>query len=66
MALSISLTLDQFNQQVLTCQDEAFTLAVSLAADKKLACKIVQEVILKVYANDGKRNSPSSCGCCNG
>jgi predicted DNA-binding protein (UPF0251 family) len=47
------MTLDQFNQQVLTCQDEAFTLAVALVADEKLACKMVQESILQVYGKDG-------------
>jgi len=49
----ISLMLEQFNQQVLACQDDAFTLAIFLVGDEELACQIVQEVIMKVYT-DGK------------
>lgn len=46
-------SLDQFNQQVLACQDEAFTLAISLLGDEGLACKVVQESILQVYGSYG-------------
>lgn len=58
MASLSSLTLDQFNQQVLACQDEAFMLAISLVGEERLACQIVQEVILKVYTNGGSRTQP--------
>ena len=50
MASIAPLTLDQFNQQVLACQEEAFTLAFSLLEDKALACEVLQEVILRVYS----------------
>ncbi len=53
MSVYPSLTLDQFNRQVLACQDEAFTLAVALVADQQLACNIVQESFLQVYGNYG-------------
>ena len=46
----ILLSLDRFNQQVLACQEEAFTLAFSLLEDKALACEVLQEVILRVYS----------------
>ncbi len=58
MASTSSLTLDQFNQQILACQDEAFTLTVSLVGDELLACQIMQEVILKVYTNGGSGAQP--------
>jgi len=45
------MSLDQFNQQVLACQDEAFTLAFSILGDEGLACELVQTAILRVYAN---------------
>ena len=50
MASIAPLPLDQFNQQVLACQEEAFTLAFSLLEDKALACEVLQEVILRVYS----------------
>lgn len=53
MSFHTSMTLDQFNEQVFNCQDEAFTLAVALVADEKVACKVVQESILQVYGNYG-------------
>ena len=49
----IPLSLDQFNQQVLACQDEAFTLAFSILGDEGLACEVVQKAFLQVYANRG-------------
>lgn len=58
MTSTSSLTLDQFNQHILACQDEAFTLAVSLVGDELLACQIMQEVILKVYTNGGSGAQP--------
>jgi DNA-directed RNA polymerase specialized sigma24 family protein len=54
----ISLTLEQFNQQVLACQDDAFTLAIALVGEEELACQIVQEVIRKVYIS-GRSESQS-------
>ena len=50
MASIAPLTLDQFNQQVLACQEEAFTLAFSLLGDEALACEVLQEVIQRVYS----------------
>src|SRR5450756_2738201 len=50
MASIAPLPLDQFNQQVLACQEEAFTLAFSLLEDDALACEVLQEVILRVYS----------------
>ncbi|HQA29679.1 MAG TPA: hypothetical protein PLA02_10750 [Brevefilum fermentans] len=47
------MSLDQFNQQVLACQDEAFTLAFSILGDEGLACELVQTAILRVYAHRG-------------
>jgi len=42
--------MDRFNQQVLACQEEAFTLAFSLFGNEALACEVLQEVILRVYS----------------
>jgi DNA-directed RNA polymerase specialized sigma24 family protein len=44
------LSLDRFNQQVLACQEETFTLAFSLLGDEALACEVLQEIILRVYS----------------
>lgn len=54
MSSQTSLPLDQFNQWVLACQEDAFTLAGSLLGDEALACKVVQEVILRVYRNSSE------------
>lgn len=58
MTPSITLTLKQFNQQVLACQDDAFTLAIALVGDEELACQIVEEAIWKVYMNGRKSTQP--------
>jgi len=58
MKSPISLTLEQFNQQVLDCQDDAFTLAIALVGDEQLACQIVEEAIWKVYMNGRKSAQP--------
>ena len=50
MSPSVTLSMDRFNQQVLACQEEAFTLAFSLLGDEALACKVLQEVIQRVYS----------------
>ncbi|MCE5207181.1 MAG: hypothetical protein LLG42_02605 [Chloroflexi bacterium] len=47
------LSLDRFNQQVLACQDDAFTLAVSILGDERLAYQVIQEVIRQVYSRQG-------------
>ena len=44
------LSIERFNQQVLSCQEKAFTLAHFLWGDKNLACELLQEVILRVYS----------------
>jgi hypothetical protein len=36
-----STLLDRFNQQVLACQDEAFTLALFLLGDETAVCEVV-------------------------
>lgn len=41
--------LDIYNGLVLDCQEEAFTLAVSMLGEERLACEIVQAVFLRVY-----------------
>ena len=53
MASIAPLSLDQFNQQVLACQDGAFTLAFSILGDEGLACEVVQKAFLRIYANRG-------------
>lgn len=55
--MNSSLTFDSFNQQILVCQDEAFTMAIYLVGDEELACQIVQEAVLRVY-NDGNGTQP--------
>ena len=50
MSPSVTMSMDRFNQQVLACQEEAFTLAFSLLGDEALACEVLQEVILQVYS----------------
>lgn len=54
----ISLTLEQFNQQVLACQDDVFTLAIALVGEEELACQIVQEVIQKVFISGRSGSQP--------
>lgn len=54
----IFLTLEQFNQQVLDCQDDAFTLAIAMVGDEQLACQIVQDVIFQVYFDQGNGTHP--------
>lgn len=43
--------VDHFNQQVLDCQDEAFTLALALLGDERQACEVVQKAILRAYSD---------------
>ena len=50
------MSLDRFNQQVLACQDEAFTLALFLLGDETTACEVVQKVILQVYSDRGNND----------
>lgn len=46
--------MDRFNQQVLVCQEKAFTMAFWLLGDEALACEVLQKVVLRVYC--GWRN----------
>lgn len=41
--------LESYNDIVLACQDEAYTLAFSILGNVELACKVVQEAFLRVY-----------------
>ncbi len=41
--------LDTFNQQVLACQDQAFTLAAYLLGDDRIADEVVQRAVLQTY-----------------
>lgn len=49
MASSISLTLDQFNQHVLQCQDDAYTLAWYLLGDEAKTKTVIQAAIKSSY-----------------
>lgn len=53
MSPRTSISLDQFNQQVLSCQDEAFTLALCILGDEDAACEVVLKAILQVYSDRG-------------
>ncbi len=50
------MSLDQFNQQVLACQDEAFTLALYTLWDEVAACEVVLKAILQVYSDHGNED----------
>lgn len=50
--------LEAFNNLVLACQDEAFTLACSILGDEGLACEVVQAVFLRVYTRRGDGGHP--------
>lgn len=54
MSPADALSMDRFNQQVLVCQEKAFTLAFWLLGDEALACEVLQKVVLRVYS--GWRN----------
>jgi DNA-directed RNA polymerase specialized sigma24 family protein len=41
--------LESYNDIVVSCQDEAYTLAFSILRDVELACKVVQEAFRQVY-----------------
>lgn len=58
MALNTTFALEKFNQQVMACQDEAFTLAISLVGSERLACQIIQEVIQKISTNETNTKHP--------
>ena len=58
MASIASLSLDQFNQRVLACQDEAFALAYSILGDEGLSCEVVQAVFLRIYTQLGDGGHP--------
>lgn len=51
MSPADSLSMDRFNQQVLVCQEKAFSLAFWLLGDEALACEVLQKVVLQVYSN---------------
>ena len=50
--------LQGFNNLVLACQDEAFTLACSILGDEGLACEVVQAVFVQVYIRRGAGDHP--------
>ena len=41
--------LESYNDIVLACQDEAYTLAFSILGNVELACKVLQEAFLRMY-----------------
>lgn len=41
--------LESYNDIVLACQDEAYTIALSILGNVELACKVVQEAFLRMY-----------------
>ena len=47
--------LESYNDIVLACQDEAYTLAFSILGNVELACKVVQEAFLRVYYTNTRR-----------
>jgi len=56
MSPFVSISLDRFNQQVLACQDEAFTLAFSILGEESAACEVVLKAIQQVYSDCGKED----------
>lgn len=46
----VSARLDAFNQQVLGCQKDAFTLAYAMLGKEEMACAVVEKAIAQAYS----------------